>query len=344
MESALIKQETAGITPETQQEQQEDLARLLILGGVEASAVTFAAGDALREAWLLQDLQMAALQQGSAAAVEWLQGAGVGLVALAGTQGEVPSLPEGVTAIGAGETEAMANRPFVRCVNGIRFGVVSFAEQPAGGFADRADILSLMTYDRVRMLLNQCDHVIVLVQSGLMEAELPIPEWRARYRRFVDAGASLVVDTGRARGWEAYKHGLVFYGLGAPTGADALGLFVTLRRNGKMSYESRALQNAAGQLDFSKNDAFRARIDAQNTLLADEKAYLTAADEMCTRLYCAAEAAQKRGVLGIFSPHADENEKLLSLLGHESARLVALRALRLRTAGGQSKRENAKKA
>lgn len=338
MESALIKQEDAGITPETQQEQQEDLARLLILGGVEASADPFAASDALLEAWLTQDLKLAALQQGSASAVEWLKGAGVELVALAGTQGEAPSLPEGVTAIGAGETEAMANRPFVRCVNGIRFGVVSFAEQPAGGFADRADILSLMAYDRVRMLLNQCDHVIVLVQSGLMEAELPLPEWRARYRRFVDAGASLVVDTGRARGWEAYKHGLVFYGLGAPTGADALGLFVTLRRNGKLTYESRALQNTAGRLDFSQNDAFRAQIDAQNTLLADEKAYLSAADEMCTRLYCAAEAVQKRGVLGIFSPHADENEKLFSLLGHESARLVALRALRLRAAGGQSKR------
>ena len=344
MEAALIKQETAGITPETQQEQQEDQARLLILGGVDASATPFAAGEALQEAWLAQDLQIAALQQGSATAVDWLKAAGVELVALAGMAGDLPPLPEGITAIGAGETESMANRPFVRCVNGIRLGVVSFAEQPAGDFADRADILSLAAFDRVRMLLNQCDHVIVLVQSGLKEAELPLPEWRARYRRFVDAGASLVVDTGRARGWEAYKQGLVFYGLGAPTGADALGLFVTLRRNGKMNYEARALQNTAGKLDFSQNDAFRAQIDAQNALLADEKAYRSAADEMCTRLYCAAEAAHKRGVLGIFSPHADEREKLLSLLGHESARLVALRALRLRTDVEKAAREIAKKA
>ena len=344
MEKDLIKRETAGITPETQQEQLEDLARLLILGGVEATAAPFAAGDALREAWFSQDLKLAALQQGSASAVDWLKGAGVELVALAGLEGEAPALPEGVTAIGAGETEAMANRPFVRCVNGIRLGVVSFAEQPEGDFNNRADILSLMAYDRVRMLLNQCDHVIVLVQSGLAEAELPLPEWRARYRRFVDAGASLVVDTGRARGWEAYKHGLVFFGLGAPTGADALGLFVTLRRNGKMTYESRALQNTAGRLDFSQNDAFRAQIDAQNTMLSDEKAYRSAADEMCTRLYCAAEAAQKRGVLGIFSPHADESEKLLHLLGHESRRLVALRALRLRSDAEKGARENAKKA
>jgi hypothetical protein len=344
MEKELIKQETAGITPDSQQEQPEDLARLLILGGVEASATSFAVSETLREAWLAQDLQIAALQQGSASAADWLKDAGVELVALAGLQGEVPALPEGITAIGAGETESMANRPYVHCVNGIRFGVVSFAEQPAGDFAKRADILSLMAYDRVRMLLNQCDHVVVLVQSGLTEAELPLPEWRARYRRFIDAGASLVVDTGRARGWEAYKQGLVFYGLGAPTGADALGLFVTLRRNGKMNYEARALQNAAGVLDYSKNDSFRAQIDAQNTMLADEEAYRSAADEMCTRLYCASESAQKRGVLGIFSPHMDESERLFSLLGHESERLVALRALRLRTDGEKAAREIAKKA
>jgi len=348
MEQSLLNQETAGITPATQREQESELARVLILGGLESAAAPFSAGDALAQELSKQDMIFSALHRGDAAAAQWLMQAGVDLIALAGLRsgsGEAASIGFiGTNTIGAGETEAMAYRPYICCIDGIRVGVVSYAEQPIGGFINRADILDLMAYDRVRMLLNQCDHVFVLVQSGLDGAELPLPEWRARYRHFIDAGASLVVDTGAAKGWEAYKQGLVFYGLGSPAEADALGLFLTLQRNGKFTYEARALQNTLGKLDYSQNDAFRARIDAQNTLLMDEKAYQSAVNDMCTRLYCASESAQKRGVLGLFSQHADEEQRLLHLLENESARLVALRAIRLLQADGKGRRENAKKA
>lgn len=348
MDIGMMKQETAGFTPETQQRQEEDHAHVLILGGVETPASSYAAGEALASELAGQDLRISALQTGDASAAIWLMQAGVELISLAGVQSESNDASAigfiGVTTIGAGETESMANRPYVCCINGIRIGVVSFAEQVAEGFNNRADILSLSAYDRVRMLLNQCDHVIVLVQSGQNEAELPLPEWRERYRCFVDAGASFVVDLGRARGWEAYKHGLVFYGLGSPTGADSLGLFLYLQRNGKFSYEARALQNTAGLLDFSQNSAFRAQIDAQNTLLLNKKDYISAVNDMCTRLYCASESTQKRGVLGLFSSQADEGQRLLALLENESARLIALRALRMRREQEKGWHGNAKKA
>jgi len=348
MEQNFLNQETAGITPATQKEQESELARVLIFGGLDTAAAPFSAGDALALELSKQDMIFSALHQGDAAAAHWLMQAGVDLIAMAGMRsgsGDASAIGFiGTCTIGAGETEAMAYRPYIRSIDGIRVCVVSYAEQPAGGFNNRADILELMAYDRVRMLLNQCDHVFVLVQSGLDGAELPLPEWRARHRHFIDAGASLVVDTGAVKGWEVYKHGLVFYGLGSPAEADALGLFLTLQRNGKFTYESRALQNTAGNLDFSQNNAFRARIDAQNALLMDEKAYLSDVNDMCMRLYCAAEAAQKRGVLGLFSQHADEEQRLLHLMENESARLVALRALRLLQTDGKGKRENAKKA
>lgn len=348
MEKGMIQQETADIAPQTQQIQQQDEARVLILGGLETAAGPFSAGNELQTELSKQDLRISALQNGDTTAAIWLMQAGVELISLAALRDENNQVGSigfiGATTIGAGETESMANRPFVRCVNGIRLGIVSFAEQPAEGFHNRADILNLAAYDRVRMLLNQCDHVAVLVQSGFQEAELPLPEWRARYRRFIDAGASFVVDTGRARGWEPYKDGLVFYGLGSPSGDDSLGLFLTLRRNGAFSYESRALQSTAGQLSFSQNGAFRARIDAQNKLFADEAAYISAVNDMCLRLYRATEPAQKRGVLGLLTQQPDGDQRLLSLLENESARLIALRALRLRRAQENGKRGNAKKA
>ncbi|MEA4914035.1 MAG: CapA family protein [Christensenella sp.] len=323
-----------GITPgPILPNEREDIAHVLILGGVESPASRFSASEALQTELNKQDLRVSALHQGDANAAIWLTEAGIELISMAGLRNESGEASAigfiGVDTIGAGDTESMANRPFIHCVNGIRLGVVSLAEQTTGAFNNRADILSLAAFDRVRMLINQCDHVIVLVRTGLDQAELPLPEWRARYRRFIDAGASAVVDTGCAKGWEAYKHGLVFYGLGSPAGADSLGLFLSLQRNGKLTYEARALQNTAG-LDFSVNDAFRQRIDAQNVLFTNEKYYLRAANEMCQRLYCEIEPAQKRGVLGLFSSRAEEEQRLLSLLENESRRLMTLRAIRLK--------------
>ncbi len=328
--------------------EQEDAARVLILGGLEENTTEFRASEALQEQLKAQDLRVGALHESNTAAAAWLMQAGVELIALAAMRNESKDASAigfiGATAIGMGETEAMANRPHILSINGIRLGIVSFGEQPSGVFTGRADVMSLHANDRVRMMINQCDHVIVLVHAGLDAGELPLPEWRARYKRFIDAGASIVLDTGRARGWEAYQNGLVFYGLGSPAGADALGLFLTLQRNGHLSYEARALQTVDGTLDFSKNEAFRAKIDEQNTLLTQEKAYLLAAGEMCRRLYCAREATQKHGVLGLFVPHADEEQRLLSLLENESLRLMTLRALRLNHAAEKEKRENVKRA
>ena len=344
MAKELVKTEAVESQPVLPIVSAEDTARVLILGGLEAGAGAFAASEALLGEMRAQDLILGALHQSDASAAAWLTEAGVALVSMAAMRSgsgdaSTVSVP-GAAAIGAGETEAMANRPSIRCVNGIRLGIVSFAEQKAGGCSGRADILSLRAADRVRMLLCECDHVIVLVHSGLPKGELPLPEWRALYRRFLDAGASIVADTGAAKGWEAHKNGLAFYGLGSPAGSDSLGLFLTLYRNGKFAYEARALQNA-GTLDFSKNDAFRAKIDAQNALFWNESAYLAAANDMCARLYGEGEAAQKRGVLGLFSSQTEQEARLLSLLENESVRLMTQRAIRLKNSAG---RENAKKA
>jgi hypothetical protein len=326
--------------------EQENTAHVLIFGGVETTAAPFSAEESLQAELSNQDLRASALHQSNMDAALWLTQAGVELISLAGLRNESNEASAigliGTTAIGAGETESMANRPFVRCVNGIRLGFVSFGEQPTREFNGRADALRLMAFDQVRMLINQCDHVIVLVRAGLDKGELPLPEWRARYRRWIDIGASAVVDTGSAKGWEAYKNGFIFYGLGAPNSADSLGLFLKLRSNGQFDYEARALQNAKGRLRFSSNDAFKTKIDTQNSLLSDEQAYLRAVNEMCLDLYGELEMAQKRGVLGLFSSRADEEAKLLALLENESIRLAAIRAIRMKREGEQAKRIHAR--
>lgn len=319
--------------PESGEEHPQQLeAKVLLLGGVGAeSGALPVIGTDLAATVAAQDLRIGALHSGDAAAAAWLMQAGVGLIALAGMRRNSEDASSigliGVDGIGAGETVALANRPVVLCINGVRIGVLSYGEQLAGEFSGRADILSLSAYDQVRTLLNQCDHVVVLVRAGLTGAELPLPEWRARYRRFIDAGASVVADTGSVKGWEAYKNGLVFYGLGSAQDVDSLGLFLTLRQNGRLDYEARALEQTSGKLDFSQNDSFKSSMNAQNALLTDEAAYLRAANQMCLRYYSEHEQPQKRGMFSALRPQSNEEEKLLSLLKNESRQLAVRRAL-----------------
>ncbi len=318
------------------QPEQKPRARVLLLGGagrMQGGAPRI--GAALAEEIGAHDLRAFALHDDDEQTAVWLMQNGADIAALAGMEGgrldEVRAALGGTHAIGAGRTEALANAPAVLCVNDVRVGFLSYGERRAGGFDGRADVLGLMAYDQVRMLLNQCDHVIVFLRAGLPGARLPLPEWRARYRRLIDAGASVVADTGAAKGWEAHRNGLVFYGLGGPDADDSLAISLTLLQNGRLEYETRALEHTSGELRASTDEAFKREIDDQNRLYLDDAAYRSAVDEMCLRYYLEEERAQKRGALrAVLSKKSTEEDRLFRLLGDESRRLMTLRALRQR--------------
>ncbi len=333
MRNQLVKTET-NPQPAAISAEPEAAANVLLLGGLsgamprlsEPLAATLSAGDLILGALHAYDRDTA----------KSLADAGADVISLAGTRADsiaaVKNALNDAQIVGAGATEPLACAPVVLCVNDVRLGVLAYSERRACGSDHCADILSLTAYDQVRMLLNRCDHVIVLVRAGLRGAELPLPEWRSRYRRFIDAGASVVADTGAAKGWETYKNGLVFYGLGQPNENGALLLSLTLRQNGEFGYEARALEAAAGELRFSSDEVFKNKIDGQNRLFLDEADYLRVADEMCLRYYRDNEQPRKQGIFsalltGKGNALRPEEERLRELLGDESRRFAVLRAL-----------------
>lgn len=341
MRNQLIKTET-NPQPAVLSAEPEAAASVLLLGGLSGAMPRLS--EPLSTAFSAGDLTLGALHAYDADTAKSISDAGADVVSLAGMPagriGAVKTALGEARIVGAGETEPLACAPVILCVNDIRLGILAYSERRACGSDHCADILGLKAYDQVRMLLNRCDHVIVLARAGLRGAELPLPEWRARYRRFIDAGASVVADTGAAKGWETYKNGLVFYGLGQPNEGGSLLLSLTLRQNGKLDYETRALEPAAGELRFSTDEAFKNKIDGQNGLFLDEAAYLRAADEMCLRYYRDNEQPQKRGVFsallaGKGNALRQDEERLHELLGDESRRLAVLRALAFLKAGSK---------
>ena len=338
------------------------VARVLLLGGVDAreSAALPKPSEELvgwfgaHELRALSLLGAAEGDVGATAAMDWIAGVGAGVVSLAGlADGLLPQIRLATgkrELLGAGDTEAEAFQPTVCNIDDVRIGMLAVSERRAVGFDGRADILHPMVYDRVRMLQAQCDHVIVLCHAGLPKANLPLPEWRARYRRFVDAGASIVVGQppSGVSGWEEYRGGLVFYGLGtlACEQSQSLALSLMLERNGRFRYETRLLECANGALQLSVDEAAKRAINETNDLFLRERDYLARSTALCCETYdaweretCATHGPNLgRGLLNALLPQSAEQARredeanLRALLENESLRLAVLRALAAREA------------
>ena len=341
-------------------------ARVLLLGGVVApSPASLPKLNAELTSWFgaheLRALALLSAPESDAevsSALDWIAKIGGDVVSLAGlTGGSLTQIRRTLgeeKILGAGETETDVFRPVVLNIDDVRIGLVAVSERRANGFDGRADILHPLIYDRVRMLQAQCDHVIVFCHAGLPNANLPLPEWRMRYRRFVDAGASIVVGQPPSgiSGWEEYRNGLVFYGLGtlanesADAGCCSLAVSLALERNGRFRYETRLLERSGEELQLSKNEAQKQAINETNALFFDQKAYLARSTALCRETYdaweretCATHApGLGRGLLNALLPQSaqqarrEDESNLRALLENESLRLAVLRALAAREA------------
>ena len=63
---------------------------------------------------------------------------------------------------------------------------------------------------------REVDFLFLLLHAGVENVEQPLPEWRERYRSFIDLGCDAVIASHPhiPQGWEEYKGKPIFYSLG----------------------------------------------------------------------------------------------------------------------------------
>lgn len=125
--------------------------------------------------------------------------------------------------IGAGPNFEEAFKLKKVIVGNIVLGFLSFAE---GGYgmidndsytqAGYAWINHNYTNELVKKSASECDYLFVQVHAGVEEIEIPLPEWRSRYKELIDLGASAIICTHPhvPQGIEIYKDAPIFYSLG----------------------------------------------------------------------------------------------------------------------------------
>jgi poly-gamma-glutamate synthesis protein (capsule biosynthesis protein) len=120
--------------------------------------------------------------------------------------------------VGAGDYES-ANSPMILEESGKKIGVIACAEHQFGmaekgriGIAPMGDWL----FESVRQLKKKVDVVIVSCHSAVEMIPVPSPRLRDFYRALIDAGATIIHGHHAhvPQGWESYKDGFIFYGLG----------------------------------------------------------------------------------------------------------------------------------
>jgi poly-gamma-glutamate synthesis protein (capsule biosynthesis protein) len=124
--------------------------------------------------------------------------------------------------IGAGIFFDDAYKLKTKRIKNITIGFLSFAENGYGAFCNESDDYGYawVNHEHVNKLIAsstlECDLLIIQVHAGVEEINIPLPEWRKRYKEFVDLGASAVIATHThvPQGWEIYKGSPIFYSTG----------------------------------------------------------------------------------------------------------------------------------
>ncbi len=126
----------------------------------------------------------------------------------------------GIACVGAGPSLQEAERPYFHNTHGLRVAVLSFAENEfsiAGPASAGANPLNpVRNYARIREAAQEADFVFVIVHGGHEHYSFPSQRMVDTYRFFIEAGANIVIGHHAHcySGFEAFRHGHIFYGLG----------------------------------------------------------------------------------------------------------------------------------
>ncbi len=125
----------------------------------------------------------------------------------------------GVQAVGAGDSIDAARYPLIFQAEFATIGVLACCDPQFGEAAEGSAGVAAWgpwIYTAIRQLKQETDHVIVSVHSAVEDAPWPSPEVQARYRSYIDAGATLIHGHHAhiPQGVEEYNGGLIAYGLG----------------------------------------------------------------------------------------------------------------------------------
>jgi len=264
----------------------------------------------------------------------------------------------GIRAMGIGGTLEEAAGPFSVKLKGRRIAILNMADNefltaPDGSFVGN-HIDPVRCFQSIRQTRSDHDYLIVIAHAGNEFYELPSPRTKLLYRGMVDAGADAVIShhTHAFSGYETYRSGHIFYGLGnfiydwpGKRNTDwNRGYVVRLVIQERADFEVIPLKQGneeAGvfHLSSGENEVFQKEIARLNGIIADDEQLELKFQEYCESVFHMYDAflepyfgkyvtaLRKRG---LFPRLVSKRKRLLylNLIRCDSHREVLLRLLK----------------
>ena len=239
---------------------------------------------------------------------------------------------EKVKCIGAGEATSVYE-PLIIEKDGIKIGLFSLVQHEFGTADDikenelgTAWINHPIVSSKVRETKDRCDVLIVLPHAGFENIDVPLPEWREKYKWLIDSGVDLVIASHPhvPQGWEDYKGKRIYYSLGNfcfdkkigtnPYWNKSLSVKVSIDDNKQISLEQQNVVFEDGVIDVDDSEEAKHHNDYLQRLLRDEEKYESYLNEQLERFWESYKLYILRG-LGAVSFNSSFNTFIHSAYG-----------------------------
>lgn len=219
--------------------------------------------------------------------------------------------------VGAGKASD-AYSVCVADVEGVKIGLLSVVQNEFGTIAGRdalgygtAWVNSFDLCDIIKDAKHQCDCLLVFPHAGVEHTVAPLPEWRARYKQFVDWGADAVIASHphAPQGWEDYHGKRIYYSLGDfyfdeltydEWWYKSIAVELAFESGNNIHCKEHFVQfDKTGQISFDHSEKMKERMEFANELLNDEEKYTSYIDDLCNSHYDGLKYGILRGVCGV---------------------------------------------
>lgn len=181
--------------------------------------------------------------------------------------------------------------------DGYKVGIIAVGENNFGVESSNhigyAYMLNEQVIRVIREAREKCDHIILVCHCGAEELEVPLPEVRSLYKRYIDYGVDTVIGHHPhvIQGCEEYKGGQIFYSLGnfafdsirnPQIAYNPYGLLLEIELHASMvDYHVHTTYYDQGIVHLQKENT---QFEKCNDFLVSEK-YLSIVDKYCVELF-----------------------------------------------------------
>lgn len=207
--------------------------------------------------------------------------------------------------------------------NGVKIGVLNFCEMQFGMLSDEwtqgeeSIGCAWINHEKANQLIvksaTQVDYLVAIVHAGLEMIDVPLPEWRNRYREMINLGCDAIIahHPHVVQGFEIYNDKPICYSLGnfcfsggviPNTEEWNIGALAILEFGANsIELTLKGCQLKKGHLSLVEPDIWQRKMD-QLCLYLDKDYYLERVNDSCKKMM--RDYWQLFAMGGLFSPEA----------------------------------------